>query len=236
MKNQAPAGGPVVRKRIFIVDDHPLVREGLAQRIHRHPDYMVCGEADNARQALTGIARLAPDLVIADINLPGPDGLELIKNLQAQRPELPILVLSMHDESLFAERVLRAGARGYVSKQAGGQKLMEAIGRIFQGHIFLSEGAADRLLGSLGSRKKTAPPSPIALLTDRELEVFNLIGAARQTRQISRELHMSAKTVEAHRAAIKRKLKAKTGPELTRQAVLWVEGARPSERGDFSAR
>ena len=188
---------------------------------------MVCGEADNARQALTGIARLAPDLVIADINLPGPDGLELIKNLQAQRPELPILVLSMHDESLFAERVLRAGARGYVSKQAGGQKLMEAIGRIFQGHIFLSEGAADRLLGSLGPRKKTAPPSPVALLTDRELEVFNLIGAAQQTRQISRALHMSAKTVEAHRAAIKRKLKIRTGPELTRQAVLWVEGSRP---------
>jgi DNA-binding NarL/FixJ family response regulator len=206
-----------------IVDDHPIVREGLVERISRHPDLAVCGEAENAREALAIAAAEAPDLMIVDLNLPGPGGLELIKDIQAMRPELPVLVLSMHDESLYAERALRAGARGYISKQAGGQKLIEAIRRVLSGHVYLSESVADTILGSFTPRQKRMPPSPMALLTDRELEVFKLIGLAKRTRTISRELHMSVKTVEAHRASIKRKLKLKTGPELTRRAVLWVE-------------
>lgn len=214
---------PAEIKRVIIVDDHPIVREGLVERINRHPDLKVCAEAENAREALAAVASHAPDLVVVDLNLPGQGGLELIKDLRALYPQLPVLVLSMHDESLFAERALRAGARGYISKQVGGQKLLEALRHVLDGHVYLSESVSDSILGSITSNSPTTPPSPLALLSDRELDVFKLIGLAKQTRQIARELHMSVKTVEAHRASIKRKLNLKSGPELTRQAVLWVE-------------
>jgi len=211
------------RRRILIVDDHPVVREGLVRQINREADLTVCAEAGNASQALSAAEQAKPDLVLADINLPGRSGLELIRDIRAVNPKLPVLVLSMHDETVFAERVLRAGGRGYVSKQAGGDKLLEAIRCVLGGKIYVSAAVSTRLLDSLSGKHPAATASPVEQLTDRELEVFTLIGQAKETKQIAQRLNMSVKTVEAHRAAIKRKLKLKTGPELTRHAVLWVE-------------
>jgi len=215
------------RKQILVVDDHAVLREGLVAQINREPGLVVCGEAETARAAIEAVEKLNPDLVLADITLPGRNGLELIRDLRALRPSLPVLVLSMHDASLFAERVLRAGGRGYVSKQQSGSQLIQAIRHVLSGQIYLSEEVSTRLLGSFtGKAERPKTLSPVELLTDRELEVFNLIGQAKETKDISRRLGMSAKTVEAHRASIKRKLKLKTGPELTRHAVLWVEAVR----------
>lgn len=209
------------------MDDHTVLREGLTAQINREPDLVVCGEAVSAREALAAVEQLAPDLVVADITLPGRNGLELIRDIQALRPKLPVLVLSMHDETLFAERVLRAGGRGYVSKRQSGQALLAAIRHVLNGQIHVSEDVSTRLLDSLsGKQQRPKRCSPIELLTDRELEVFTLIGQAKETKEISRRLGMSGKTVEAHRASIKRKLKLKSGPELTRHAVLWVEAVR----------
>jgi DNA-binding NarL/FixJ family response regulator len=227
MPARKPSRPPPAKKKILIVDDHAVLREGLVTQLNSEPDLVVCGEAVTAREAVAAVEKLAPDLVLADINLPGRNGLELIRDLRALRQSLPVLVLSMHDEALFAERVLRAGGRGYVSKQAGGQVLIAAIRHVLSGQIYLSNDVSTRLLGSLTGRlKRPRTLSPVELLTDRELEVFTLIGQARETKEIARRLNMSGKTVEAHRAAIKRKLKLKTGPELTRHAVLWVEAVR----------
>jgi len=214
------------RRRILIVDDHPVVREGLVRQINREADLAVCAEAGNASQALSAAEQAKPDLVLVDINLPGRSGLELIRDLRAMAPGLPVLVLSMHDESVFAERVLRAGGRGYISKQVGGDKLVEAIRRVLAGQIYVSERVSTRLLDSLSGKHPVRTASPVEQLTDRELEVFTLIGQAKETKEIARRLNMSVKTVEAHRAAIKRKLKLATGPELTRHAVLWVEATK----------
>jgi DNA-binding NarL/FixJ family response regulator len=214
------------RKRILIVDDHPVVREGLVQQLNREPDLEVCAEAANASQALVALERTKPDLVLADINLPGRSGLELIREIRTLSPRLPVLVLSMHDEAVFAERVLRAGGRGYVSKQTEPKRLAEAIRRVLSGQIYVTETIATRLLDGLAAKGSARVASPIEKLTDRELEVFTLIGQAKETKEIARSLHMSSKTVEAHRGAIKQKLKLKTGPELTRHAVLWVEATR----------
>ena len=211
------------RKRILIVDDHPIVRQGLDQQLNHEPDLIVCAQAGNASQALAAVEEHKPDLALIDINLPGRSGLELIRDIRAVAPKLPMLVLSMHDESVFAERVLRAGGRGYISKDAGGEKLLEAIRRVLSGEIYVSESVSTRLLDSLSGKQRPRTVSPVEQLTDRELEVFTLIGQAKETKEIARRLHMSGKTVEAHRAAIKRKLKLTTGPELTRHAVLWVE-------------
>lgn len=213
------------QKRILIVDDHPVVREGLVQQINREPDLTVCAEASTAPQALDAAQRVKPDLILADINLPGRNGLELIRELHVLSPQLPVLVLSMHDESVFAERVLRAGGRGYVSKQLGAEKLAEAIRRVLRGEIYVSETVSTRLLDGLAGEQPGRVPSPVEKLTDKELEVFTLIGQAKETKEIARRLNMSTKTVEAHRGAIKKKLKLKTGPELTRHAVLWVEAS-----------
>lgn len=227
MSSRKPSKSTPARKRILIVDDHAVLREGLRTQLNREADLEVCGEAVNAGDAVAAVEKLAPDLVVADINLPGRNGLELIRDLHALRPGLPVLVLSMHDETLFAERVLRAGGRGYVSKEASGQTLIAAIRRVLSGQIYLSDDVSTRLLGSFtGKAQRPRSLSPVELLTDRELEVFTLIGQARETKEISRRLGMSGKTVEAHRASIKRKLKLKTGPELTRHAVLWVEAVR----------
>lgn len=214
------------RKRILVVDDHAVLREGLTAQINREPDLVVCGEAEDARKALSAVEELKPDLVLADITLPGRNGLELIRDIRTLRPGLPVLVLSMHDASLFAERVLRAGGRGYISKQRSGQRLIAAIRHVLSGQIYLSDEMSTRLLDSLAGKRATRTVSPIEQLTDRELEVFTLIGQAKETKDISRRLGMSGKTVEAHRANIKRKLKLKSGPELTRHAVLWVEAVR----------
>ena len=226
MKSRRRQPAQPVRRKILLVDDHAVLREGLAAQINHEPDFVVCGEAEDARQALAAVEKLKPDLVLADITLPGRNGFELIRDLRALHPDLPVLVLSMHDPSLFAERVLRAGGRGYISKQRNGRRLIAAIRHVLSGQIYLNEEVSTLLLDTLSGKRPARTVSPMEQLTDRELEVFTLIGQAKETKEISLSLGMSAKTVEAHRANIKRKLKLKTGPELTRHAVLWVEAMR----------
>ncbi|MBL9167035.1 MAG: response regulator transcription factor [Verrucomicrobiales bacterium] len=221
-----PAPAKAVRKarhRILILDDHPIMRQGLAQLLAHEPDLQVCGEANEAREALANIPKTLPDLLLADLSLPDRSGLELIKDLQLQFPELKVLVLSMHDESLYAERVLRAGGRGYVMKQEGGRKLLEAIRKVLDGHIYVSEKIAGKILEIFAGRRQQAATSPVELLTDRELEVFQLIGQGLSTQAIASRLSVSVKTVEVHRVNIKSKLQLATLPELVHQAVRWVE-------------
>ena len=213
------------KTRILIVDDHPMMRQGLAQLVNNEPDLAVCCEAENAHQALAAIDKARPDLVLADITLPDKGGIELIKDIQAMHPGLAVLVISMHDESLYAERVLRAGGRGYIMKQEGGKKLMEAIRQVLSGQIYVSEKMSARILESFsGRRSPGADKSPVENLTDREFEVFQLIGQGKGTRQIAEKLHLSVKTVEVHRVNIKTKLKLESATELIRFAVRWVVG------------
>src|SRR6266498_4980707 len=211
------------KKRILIIDDHPMMRQGLAQLIGAEADLTVCGESENAGQALDAIRAVEPDLVLADISLPDKSGLELIKDFQSVRPGLPVLVISMHDESLYAERVLRAGGRGYIMKQEGGKKLMEAIRQVLDGQIYVSEKMSAKILEIFSGRRLEARKSPVENLTDREFEVFQLIGQGKGTRQIAEKLHLSVKTVEVHRVNVKAKLKLESSSELIRFAVRWVE-------------
>jgi len=219
-KKSPPAG----KKRILIVDDHPMMREGLAQLIGNEADLTVCGEAENAGEAIEKANALKPDLVLADITLPGKNGLELIKDIQALLPGLAVLVISMHDESLYAERVLRAGGRGYIMKQEGGRKLMQAIRQVLNGQIYVSEKMSAKILEIFSGRTGGASDSPVEKLTDREFEVFQLIGQGKGTKEIAAQLLLSAKTIEVHRLNIKQKLSLQTAAELIRYAVRWVEG------------
>jgi DNA-binding NarL/FixJ family response regulator len=218
---------PAPRKAVLVIDDHPIMREGLAQLINHEPDLCVSAHAENAAQAMAAIAHQRPDLVLADISLPGKSGLELIKDLQALDPELPVLVLSMHDESLYAERVLRAGGRGYIMKQEGGEKLMAAIRQVLAGKISVSEKLSARILEAFSGRRAQANVSPLERLTDREFEVFALIGQGKSSRQIAQQLHLSVKTVEVHRVHIKQKLSIQTATELMHFAVRWQESQAP---------
>jgi len=211
------------KKRILIVDDHPMMRQGLSQLIGAEFDLNVCGEVENAERALDTIGALKPDLVLADISLPGKNGLELIKDFQAIQPGLPVLVISMHDESLYAERVLRAGGRGYIMKQEGGKKLMQAIRQVLGGKIYVSEKMSAAILETFSSRCTGTEGSPVEKLTDREFEVFQFIGQGKGTREIAEKLHLSVKTVEVHRVNIKSKLKLKSATELIHFAVRWSE-------------
>jgi DNA-binding NarL/FixJ family response regulator len=209
------------RKQIFIVDDHPVFREGLVVLVKREPELAVCGEADTAAAALTEIKRLQPDLVLADIGLPGKSGMELIKDLQAVCPEIPILVISMHDESLYAERVLRAGGRGYIMKQEGPEKILQAIRQILAGQLYLSPKMSSRVLDSISGRSDRNRPA-VARLTDRELEILQLLGQGKDSHAIAAQLNLSVKTVDAHRGNIKEKLSLESGTELIWFAARWV--------------
>ncbi len=212
----------VTKKQIFIVDDHPMMRDGLRQLIGNEPDLEVCGEADDGPEALQQIDALKPSLAIVDITLRTTSGLELIKDLHIRRPDLPVLVVSMHDESLYAERVLRAGGRGYIMKQEGGKKLIEAIRRVLEGRTYVSEKMAANILDIFSGRRLDTS-SPVEKLSDREFEVFQLIGLGLSTKEIAGRLHVSVKTIEVHRVNIKQKLNVQTAPELIRFAVRWVE-------------
>jgi DNA-binding NarL/FixJ family response regulator len=216
-KNKPPA------QRLLIVDDHPMMRTGLAQLIDNEVDLKVFAEAENAGQALDIAVRQALDLILLDISLPDKNGLELIKDIQALKPALPILVVSMHDESLYAERVLRAGGRGYIMKQEGGKKLLQAVRHVLSGQIYVSEKMAAGILETFSGRHTEVAASPVQQLSDREFEVFQLIGQGKSTREIAVHLHLSAKTVEVHRLNIKKKLKLKTSTDLVRHAVRWLE-------------
>ncbi len=221
MKTKARTTKPA--KRILIVDDHPMMRQGLAQLIAAERDLVVCCEADTARQAFERISRDKPDLALVDISLPDKNGLELIKDVRAIHPDLPVLVVSMHDESLYAERVLRAGGRGYVMKQEGGKVLMQAIRQVLAGQIYVSDKMSARILEVFSGGHRESGAARLGRLTDREFEVFQLIGHGRSTREIAEHLHLSVKTVEVHRANIKKKLRIKTATDLVRYAVRAAE-------------
>jgi DNA-binding NarL/FixJ family response regulator len=208
---------------VLLVDDHPIVRQGLAQLINQEPDLEVCGHAEDAAGAFAAIAAYRPDIVILDISLNGPDGLALLKDIRLGDPALPVLILSMHDESLYAERALRAGANGYIMKQEATEKVLEAIRRIRGGELYVSDRIAKRLLRQIVSAPTTlAQRSPIEALTDRELTVFRFMGKGRSTREIADELHISVKTVETYQAHIKEKLSLKNARELVQHAFQWV--------------
>jgi DNA-binding NarL/FixJ family response regulator len=218
-----PAKTKAAPKRILIVDDHPMMRTGLAQLIDNEGDLKVCAEADNAGQAIDIVAKQKFDLALLDISLPDKNGLELIKDIRALCPGLPILVVSMHDEMIYAERVLRAGGRGYIMKQEGGVKFLAAIRQVLSGQIYVSQHMSARILEVFSGRQTDNFGSPVRKLSDREFEVFQLIGQGVGTREIAEKLHLSVKTVEVHRANIKEKLALKTATELVRYAVRWVD-------------
>jgi DNA-binding NarL/FixJ family response regulator len=210
------------RSRVFIVDDHPIVRQGLKLLIDQESDLAVCGEAENARSVLPAIRDLKPDIAIIDISLGHDSGIELMKNIRQQHPDLPLLVLSMHDETLHAERALRAGARGYVMKQEAPEKVISAIRQVLQGNIYVSDALGAKLLNKLIDSRREKTASPLELLSDRELQVFQLLGRGFGTRQVADKLNVSIKTVEAYRANIKDKLNLKSSSELVQHAIHWV--------------
>jgi DNA-binding NarL/FixJ family response regulator len=214
------------KQRILIVDDHPMMRQGLAQLINDEPDLMVQAEADTAKQALESVTSRKPDLVLLDISLPDKNGLELTKDIHVMSPEIQILVVSMHDEALYADRVLRAGARGYIMKQEGGKKLLAAIRQVLSGRIYVSDKMSAHILEQFSGQKQEGARSSIEQLSDREFEVFQLIGEGKGTRDIAAHLHLSVKTVEVHRGNIKHKLQLKSGTDLVRHAVRWSESQR----------
>lgn len=213
-----------LKKKVLLVDDHPLMRKGLALTLSEAPELEIVGQAADAEEALAAFEKLDPDLAVVDISLPGMGGLELIKHLMAIKPELLVLVVSRHDEMLYAERSIRAGARGYVMKLEAGDKIVEAVRHVLRGGIYMSEEIKDRLLFGAALGRKDPFQSPLEVLSDRELEVFEMTGRGLTTREIAERLHLSVKTVESYRARIKTKLGLGTAAELMQQAVQWVAG------------
>ncbi len=210
------------RVRIVVVDDHPIVRERLAEIINRESDLTVCGEAEDRAEAIQTIKTLLPDLVIIDLTLKNSDGLELIKDIHSRWPKLLMLVVSMHDESLYAERVIRAGALGYITKQEATKSILVAIRRVLAGQIYLNEQISTHIISRLVSNNGPVASTPAELLADRELQVFELTGRGMNTREIAARLHIAAKTVETYRARIREKLKLKDGSELLQLAIVWT--------------
>jgi len=210
------------KARVFVVDDHPIVRQGLTELVGNEPDLEVCGEAEDGHAALAAITKSRPDIAVVDISLKGYNGIELIKDIKIQSPQVQVLVLSMHDESLYAERVLRAGARGYVTKEEAPQTVLMAIRRILSGDIYLSEKMSSKMISKIVEGERGVGVSPVERLSDRELQIFELIGQGMTTRQIAEELHLSVKTIESHRENIKRKLKLTSAIELLQHAIQWA--------------
>ena len=222
------AGATTVRKRILLVDDHAVVRFGISQLINRQSDLIVCGEEEEAGNALDAIAALKPDLVIADLSLKDSSGLELMRNVKAQYPGLPILVVSVHDEAVYAEIAFRAGALGYLMKQEALDKIPTAIRRVLAGSVYVSDALGAKMLQQQVRGQTDIQESPVKSLSDREVEVFHLIGQWKKTKEIAGELHLSVKTVEYYREQIKRKLNLKDGAELTQHATAWVQREVPA--------
>jgi len=210
------------KKRVFIVDDHPIVRDGLITIINHEKDFEVCGEADESREALKAISELKPDVVIVDITLKNSDGIELTKNLKARYPTLPVIVLSIHDEFTYAERALRAGAQAYLMKEVVSESIVTAIRTVLSGEIYVSNTMGKKLLRKLAAGKADTISAPIDSLSDRELEIFRLIGQGYKPSKIAKSMHLSVKTVETYRARIKEKLNLADADELLRYAIRWV--------------
>lgn len=209
--------------RIYIVDDHPLVRQGLSQIVANEADMEICGEAEDSPTAMKGVGEANPDAIIVDISLKGNNGLELIKNLKAIHENIPILVFSMHDETIYAQRALRAGAKAYVMKKESPSKVVEAIRKIIKGEIYVSPSVADQVLHQIVNGPGNVSTSPVDRLTDRELEVVQLIGRGLSSREIAESLHLSVKTIESHRAHVKEKLNLRNVTELVQFSVQWVD-------------
>ncbi|HBA84084.1 MAG TPA: DNA-binding response regulator [Verrucomicrobia bacterium] len=208
-------------KRVLLVDDHPIVRHGLSMLIEQEPDLSVCGEADDACQALEAVKKLHPDIVLVDLSLRETSGLDLIKDLKIRHPAIPALVLSMHDESLYAERALRAGARGYLMKQQAVANIAVAIRRVLAGEVHISKAIINKMLNKVTDNAAEASLTRIDSLSDRELEVFQLLGQGYGTREIAERLHLSVKTIESYREHLKQKLEISSASELVRCAIEW---------------
>jgi len=223
MRTRSPARAKNAKRKILIVEDHPIMGEGLALTVGKAPDFVVCGRVETAREAMEVIGRSIPDVVLADLTLPDKSGLELIKDLQAQYPDLPVLVLSMHDETLYAERALRAGAKGYIMKQASPQTLLDAIRQVYQGEVYVSEKMVRRIITNVSGKDTGHRQLSVERLTDRQIEVLQLIGAGKNRKEIAEQLHLSPKTVAVHEADIKERLGLASVRELVRYAVSWME-------------
>jgi DNA-binding NarL/FixJ family response regulator len=220
--NENPKSDAPEAKRIVLVDDHPLFRKGLQEMIHSDGTFAVCGEAGNAAEAMALIRKLSPDMAIVDLSLPGANGIELIKNIRAEFSKVPILVLSMHDESLYAVRALRAGADGYVMKHEAMANVIHAIREVFNGRPYLSPAMAAQVITKFAHRQAEGETDAVERLSDRELEILELIGKGHEVRRIAKLLHLSPKTVETHRAHIKDKLDLKNSREVARFALQWL--------------
>jgi len=225
-KPNKPSDPTAPKRKVFLVDDHPIVRQGLAQLINNEPDLIVVGQGEDAYQSLRAVRETQPDLVLVDVSLKDSDGIELLKELKSQSPDIPALVVSMHDESLYAERALRAGAGGYVMKQEAPQTLLAAIRAVLSGQVYVSSKMGATLLQAMVAGRKREGGLPMDRLTDRELEVFRMIGAGTSVKMIADKLCLSVKTVEAHREHIKEKLKIKSSAELLRFAIRNSPDAR----------
>ncbi len=215
------------KRRVFVVDDHALVREGLANLINRQDDLMICGEAGDSAGAIAGIAETQPDVALVDISLKNESGLELVKNLGSQSPSVSLIVLSMHDETLYAERALRAGACGYLMKRETTKSVLTAIRRVLEGSVYVSERVVNRMARRFAIPKKELSSSPVDQLSDRELEIFRLLGEGRTTSQIAGDLHLSLKTVQAYCSRAKEKFGVDSFAELTRLAIRWEDASHP---------
>jgi DNA-binding NarL/FixJ family response regulator len=221
--NSNPTVAAARKRRVFLVDDHPLVREGLANLINGQNDLFVCGEAEDSAGAITGITKTRPDVVLVDISLKNESGLELVKNLESQFPLVALIVLSMHDEALYAERALRAGARGYVMKRESTKSVLASLRRVLEGGVYVSERVVNSMARRFSSSPKRVESSPVERLSDRELEIFRLLGQGRTTAQIAEDLHLSLKTVQAYCARAKEKFGVSSLGELLRAAIRWED-------------
>lgn len=221
-KKAASKAAASAKKSILIVDDHPVFRAGLTALVNLESDLVIGGEAHDAAQAMSAIESLRPDLVLMDMSLPGKSGLELLKDVRAMHPGLPVLIISMHDEAIYAERVLKAGGRGYIMKQAGPDKVIEAVRRVLGGRVFVSDSISAQILDAMSDSRGSSAGASTSKLTDREFEVLGLIGQGKEPNEIARLLHLSIKTVDTHRGHIKEKLGLRNGTELIHYATRWV--------------
>jgi DNA-binding NarL/FixJ family response regulator len=220
------SSGMMTRKRrVFVVDDHPLVREGLANLINAQTDLMVCGDAEDSAQAVLKIRKAQPDVALIDISLKNESGLELVKDLRGQFPQVALIVLSMHDEALYAERALGAGAQGYVMKREASKNVLASIRRVLEGGVYVSTTVASRMARTITSPREASSGSPVERLSDRELEIFRLLGQGRTTAQIASDLNLSLKTVQAYCARAKEKFGVDSLVELLRAAIRWEDAS-----------
>jgi len=226
-----PPNGGKRKRRVLIVDDHPIVRQGLRRVMENEDDLVVCGEAESARDARIAIKELHPDVVIADISLKQGDGIELVRDVRAHHPTLPILVLSMHDETIYAERMLSAGANGYIMKQAASDQFLASVRRVLDGGIYVSEAVGTNMIQKFAAGGAYISANPIDRLSNRELQILHMIGKGMSTRETAHSLNLSIKTVESHRQRIKRKLNLTTGTQLVQYAVNWFTGREGTATG-----